>query len=109
MSTATARLEPSHAHEASRGAGTAAAFRALLRQRLRRDRWQLLIWALVIAVLALFSARSIEQTFGSVAARTQLIRLAIADPTVLVLRGLPQGTSLASVTFFEIFASGSPR
>ncbi|MEN0085960.1 MAG: hypothetical protein AAGC66_14445 [Leifsonia sp.] len=104
MSTATARLEPSHAHEASRGAGPAATFRALLRQRLRRDRWQLLIWVLVIAVLGLFSARSIEQTFGSVAARTQLIRLAIADPTVLVLRGLPQGTSLASVTFFEIFA-----
>ncbi|RDV45812.1 hypothetical protein DOE76_04995 [Leifsonia sp. ku-ls] len=104
MSTATARLEPSHAREASRGAGSGATLRALLRQRLRRDRWQLLIWVLCIGALGLFSATSIEQTFGSVAARTQLVRLAIADPTVLVLRGLPQGTTLAAVTFFEIYA-----
>lgn len=104
MSTATARLEPSRAREASRRAGTGATLRALLRQRLRRDRWQLLIWVLCIGLLALFSAKSIDQTFGSAVARTQLIRLAIADPTVLVLRGLPQGTTLAAVTFFEIFA-----
>jgi len=104
MSTATARLEPSHAREASRRAGRGATLRILLRQRLRRDRWQLLIWVVCIGLLGLFSATSIAQTFGSVTARTQLLRLAIADPTVLVLRGLPQGPSLAAVTFFEIFA-----
>ncbi|WP_434315777.1 ABC transporter permease [Leifsonia sp. P73] len=83
--------------------GRVATLGVLLRQRLRRDRWQLLIWILCIAFLALFSAASIDQTYGSATGREELIRLAIANPTVLVLRGLPQGTGLAAVTFFEIY------
>lgn len=104
MSTATARVEPTTLDARTPRARTGATLRALIRQRLRRDRWQLLIWLVCIPLLALFSAVSIHQTFGSDASRVQLIRLAIADPTILVLRGLPQGTSLASVTFFEIFS-----
>ncbi|MGO4594598.1 ABC transporter permease [Leifsonia sp. 2TAF2] len=103
MSTTTARVEPSPAREAILNARPGVILRALLRQRLRRDRWQLLIWLVCIPLLASFSAASIDQTYGSAAARAQLMRLAIADPTILVLRGLPQGTSLAAVTFFEIF------
>ncbi|MBW8871659.1 MAG: hypothetical protein JF618_05655 [Leifsonia sp.] len=103
MSTTTTRVEPSPSREAVPNAHPGVILRALLRQRLRRDRWQLLIWLVCIPLLAVFSAESIDQTYGSAAARAQLMRLAIADPTILVLRGLPQGTSLAAVTFFEIF------
>lgn len=103
MSATATRVQPPRAGEASPRPGAVTTVRALLRQRLRRDRWQLAIWLPVIALLALFSANSIEQTYGSAAGRVQLIRLAIADPAILVLRGLPQGTTLAAVTFFEIF------
>ncbi len=78
-------------------------FGALLRQRLRRDRWQLIIWVLCIGLLGAFSATSIDSTYGNPAGRAELMHLAIANPAILVLRGLPQGTSLAAVTFFEIY------
>ena len=78
-------------------------FGALLRQRLRRDRWQLVIWVLSIGLLGAFSAASLSTTYGSAAGRVELMHLAIANPAILVLRGLPQGTGLASVTFFEIY------
>ncbi|MGO4537046.1 ABC transporter permease [Leifsonia sp. 2MCAF36] len=103
MSTTAARIEPTRTRAASRGPRTVHTLRALLRQRLRRDRWQLLIWLLSIGALAAFSAESIQQTYGSAASRVQVMRLAISDPTILVLRGLPQGSTLAALTFFEIF------
>jgi ABC-2 type transport system permease protein len=103
MSATATRVRGLHPEVAVPAQSTGGVLRALLRQRLRRDRWQLLIWVLCIALLALFSASSIEQTYGSAAGRADLMRLAIANPTILVLRGLPQGTSLAAVTFFEIF------
>ncbi|WP_431246209.1 ABC transporter permease [Leifsonia xyli] len=103
MSTAAAHLEPSRARPLTSRVSRAATLGVLLRQRLRRDRWQLLVWLLCIAVLGFFSASSIDQTYGTAAAREQLVRLAIADPTIMVLRGLPQGASLAALTFFEIY------
>lgn len=103
MSTATAHLEPARGREATSGPRASAILRALMRQRLRRDRWQLVIWLLSIAALAAFSAASVQQTYASAAGRDQVIRLAIADPTILVLRGLPQGSTLAALIFFEIF------
>ena len=104
MSTTTTDLPATRAgRTAVPERGRVATLGVLLRQRLRRDRWQLLIWILCIAFLALFSAASIDQTYGSASGRAELIRLAIANPTVLVLRGLPQGTGLAAVTFFEIY------
>lgn len=105
MSTTTAdrATARSGGHSAAPARGRGATLRVLLRQRLRRDRWQLVVWILCIAFLALFSAASIDQTYGSASGRAELIKLAIANPTVLVLRGLPQGTGLAAVTFFEIY------
>lgn len=86
-----------------RSGGAARTLGILLRQRLRRDRWQLVIWLVGIGVLALFSAAAIAQTYGNATSRAELLRLAIANPTILMLRGLPDGTSFAAVTFFEIF------
>lgn len=100
--TAVPASQHRQAHVAAR-AGKAGVLGVLLRQRLRRDRWQLVIWLLCIAVLASFSAASIQNTYGDAAGRVELMHLAIANPSILMLRGLPQGTGLASVTFFEIF------
>lgn len=76
----------------------------LYRQRLRRDRWQLISWVLSIGVLALFAVTAIAKTFGDEAARAEILRLATATPAILLLRGLARGPELASFTFFEIFA-----
>ncbi|MDR6972439.1 ABC transporter permease subunit [Leifsonia shinshuensis] len=103
MTTVTTPAAPAATRATAPRSSTAATLAALVRQRLRRDRWQLVIWLLSIAALGAFSAASLQQTYGSAASRVQLIRLAIADPTILVLRGLPQGTTLAALTFFEIF------
>ena len=93
-----------HQHSATRrDQSTGRTLAVLLRQRIRRDRWQLVIWILGIALLALFSAASISNTYGDAKSRAELMQLAIANPAVLMLRGLPQGTGLAAVTFFEIF------
>jgi ABC-2 type transport system permease protein len=108
MSTSTqAPAEPRQHARATRSTdhsgGTSSTLVVLLRQRLRRDRWQLLIWILCIGLLALFSAASIQNTYGDAKGRVDLVTLAIANPAILLLRGLPQGTGLGAVTFFEIF------
>ncbi|MGO4103635.1 ABC transporter permease [Leifsonia sp. YAF41] len=83
--------------------GTFHTLRVLLLQRIRRDRIQLIIWILGIGLLGLFSANSVEQTYGDETGRLGIIRLAVANPAILMLRGLPQGTSLDAFVFFEIF------
>ncbi|MFF1635427.1 ABC transporter permease [Leifsonia sp. NPDC058248] len=109
MSTTTTTpisAEPAHRDRTSASPAPRGAMHTLgilLRQRLRRDRWQLVIWLLSIALLALFSAESIQTTYGNAAGRVELLKLAIANPAILMLRGLPQGTGLGAVTFFEIF------
>lgn len=76
----------------------------LYRQRLRRDRWQILSWVLSIGVLAWFAVEAIGRTFGDEASRAQVLQLATATPAILVLRGLARGPDLAAFTFFEIYA-----
>jgi len=76
----------------------------LLRQRLRRDRYQLAIWIPGIGLLGLFSASAVATTFGDAAGRASILRLAIANPGLLMLRGLPQGYGLGPFVFFQIFA-----
>jgi ABC-2 type transport system permease protein len=80
-------------------------FGVLYRQHLRRDRWQVPIWLVGIFLLAAFSVASVTNTYGSAAARVELIRLAIGTRAILLARGLPQGTTLADVTFFAIFSA----
>ncbi|MCX7522673.1 hypothetical protein OSC27_10335 [Microbacterium sp. STN6] len=78
-------------------------FRVLLRQRFRRDRWQLLIWVGCIALLSFVATTSVASTYGTGASRASVLALAVSNPAILMLRGLPQGSSLAAVTYFEIF------
>ncbi|MDQ0731206.1 ABC transporter permease [Arthrobacter sp. B1I2] len=73
-------------------------------QRLRRDRWQLVSWVVAIGAFALFAAAAVTQTYGNVAARTEILQVAIATPAILMLRGLPRGADQGAFTFFLIYA-----
>ena len=73
-------------------------------QRLRRDRWQLVIWVLGIGALATFSAAAIHQTYGDQANRAEILQIATATPAILMLRGLPRGADQGAFTFFQIYA-----
>jgi ABC-2 type transport system permease protein len=75
----------------------------LLRHHVRRDRLQLIIWILGIGLLALLSTSSIQDTFGDSASRSAVLRLAVANPSILLLRGTPNGAGLNAFLFFEIF------
>lgn len=77
---------------------------ALWGQRLRRDRWQLVIWVLGIGTLATFSASAVSQTYGDQANRAEILQIAIATPAILMLRGLPRGADQGAFTFFQIYA-----
>ncbi|MFW6597253.1 ABC transporter permease [Propionibacteriaceae bacterium Y2011] len=74
---------------------------AVLRLQLRRDRGQLIIWAIATAamwpmiIIALGSAMTD-------AARVDLVRLAAVNPALLFVRGTPQGTDIGAVTWFSV-------
>ena len=76
----------------------------LLRQRVRRDRVQVLSWLVAIGALVFFSATALEDSFGEEAQRAALLRLATANPAILVLRGPPQGADFDALFIFSIFA-----
>jgi len=76
---------------------------ALLRQRARRDRVQLAVWVLCTGLLAFVTANAVGTTYGDTEERVGIMRLAVANPSILLLRGLPQGTSLPAFVFFQIF------
>ncbi|MET4637847.1 hypothetical protein [Mycetocola sp. 2940] len=76
----------------------------LIRHRIRRDRIQIPVWLASIAALLLFSALALQDTFGDVTERTLLVRLASANPAIMFIRGVPQGTGAAAVLIFTVLA-----
>lgn len=78
-------------------------FLMLYRQRLRRDRWQLVGWILGIGAMTIFSAGAVSKTYGTFGEQSEILKVAIATPAILVFRGLARGPGLGSFTFFEIF------
>lgn len=77
----------------------------MIRFALRRNRIQLPIWIIVIALFWSVSANAIAQEFGDTAAeRGRLLRAVMVNPTVLALRGAPDGDSQAALVYFQIFA-----
>jgi ABC-2 type transport system permease protein len=79
----------------------------LLRLRLRRDRWQLVSWVGGIGLLILFSAAAIAKSYATEAQRRTVLHLAAGDPSLLAIRGAPQGTSPGAMLVFEIFGFGA--
>lgn len=78
-------------------------FLTLYRQRLRRDRWQLLSWVVGTGAMAVFATAAVVKTYGDVAEQASILKVALATPVVLIFRGLARGPGLGPFTFFEIF------
>jgi ABC-2 type transport system permease protein len=78
-------------------------FATLLRERLRRDRWQLLIWILGTAVLAYVTYVGVSGSYGTQQDRAALLATAIANPVIMLFRGLPSGADEGAFMLFLIF------
>lgn len=76
----------------------------LLWLRARRDRIQVPVWVLTVAALVTLSSVAVEAGFPSLAEREALVRIAIATPSLLMLRGVPQGADVPALVFFQLFA-----
>jgi ABC-2 type transport system permease protein len=74
----------------------------LLRQRLRRDALQLILWIGTIAALTFGAFAGIADTFGTEQERAGLVAVALANPVILVFRGLPSGTGEGAFLIFLI-------
>ncbi len=75
----------------------------LLRLRIRRDRIQLIVWVATFAFMALLVPAAVTSSYGTVASRGEVLKLVIQTPSVLMLRGTPQGTAADAFAFFLIF------
>lgn len=71
-------------------------------QRLRRDWWQLLLWVLGSAALALAAVNGVTQTFGAESERAGLLLAVMANRVILLFRGLPSGITDPQVAVFLI-------
>lgn len=74
---------------------------ALLLLQARRDRLVLPVWILGISFLSFAVAGAVATEFADEAQRASIIMVAAASPAFLFLRGLPDGTSIGAVVFFQ--------
>lgn len=72
--------------------------------QLRRDRILLPVWILGIALLGFVTATAVASEFDAPDDRRTIIAVAAANPSLLFLRGVPDGFSLGAVVFFQGFA-----
>lgn len=75
----------------------------MLAVQLHRDRIVLPLWILGGGLLAYAAAAGVQAEFGSEAERRGILQLALATPSLLALRGLPDGSSLGSYLYFQVF------
>lgn len=75
---------------------------ALLRQRLSRDAVQLPLWIGGIGLLALASIAGVAQSYGSTDEQSALITTVLANPVIMLFRGLPSGTAPGAFLSFLI-------
>lgn len=69
----------------------------------RRERVRVPVWAVVGGLLAAATAAAVPQAFGDAAERRTLVELITATPSLLAIRGVPDGTDEGAYAFFEIF------
>ena len=77
-------------------------FGVLLAQRLRRDRWQVPLWAVGTGLLALLTYVGVHESYGTEQDRAALVAAAIANPVILLFRGLPSGAQEGAFMLFLI-------
>ncbi len=75
----------------------------LLRQRMRRDWKQLLMWTVGTALLAYVSYTAVSQSYGELQDRQALLVTVMANPVILLFRGLPSGAEQGALMVFLIF------
>ena len=75
----------------------------LLRQRARRDWLQVLLWVVGTALLAYASWVGVDQSYGTEQDRINLLLTVLANPVILLFRGLPSGPGEAAFMLFLIF------
>lgn len=75
----------------------------LILVRIRRDRIILPIWIVATGLLALASSSGVQTEFPTDADRETVIKVAVATPSLLALRGLPDGGSLGAYVYFQVF------
>jgi ABC-2 type transport system permease protein len=75
---------------------------ALYHQRLRRDGLQLTLWIGSTALLAFAAYAGVKDSFGTEQDRQSLLVAAIANPVILLFRGLPSGASEGAFIAFLI-------
>lgn len=78
------------------------AFGVLLGQRLRRDRLQLTLWIVGTALMAFAGYAGVSQSYSTLADRQNILAAALANPVILMFRGLPSGTSEGAFLAFEV-------
>jgi ABC-2 type transport system permease protein len=78
-------------------------FAALYHQRLRRDGLQLALWIGSTGLLAFAAYAGVKDSFGTEQDRQSLLVAAIANPVILLFRGLPSGaTEVAFIAFLIV-------
>lgn len=70
----------------------------------RGDRMALPVWILGITLLGFATSSAVVTQFGDEAAQSAILTLAASNPAFLFLRGLPDGTGLGAVVFFQGYA-----
>ena len=70
----------------------------------RRDRVTLPVWILGITLLSFATSTAVTTQFGDEAAQAAILTLAASNPAFLFLRGLPDGTGVGAVVFFQGYA-----
>jgi len=76
---------------------------ALWGQRLRRDWVQLLLWTVGTAALAYAAYIGVDQSYGNEQDRVALLATVMANPVILLFRGLPSGAGDGAFITFLIF------
>ena len=74
----------------------------LLRQRLRRDWLQVLLWILATVLMAYSGFAGVTQSYATHADRAEVLAAVMANPVIMMFRGLPSGASEGQFLSFEI-------
>lgn len=75
---------------------------ALLRQRLRRDWLQLLLWILATVLMAYAGFAGVTQSYTTLKDRVEVLAAVMANPVIMMFRGLPSGASEGQFLSFEV-------
>lgn len=76
---------------------------ALLHQHLRRDWLQLSLWLLATYALAAAAVGGVAASYGTEPERVSVLAAVMANPVIMLFRGLPSGAELEAFTLFLIF------